>query len=245
MITLVEKSTNLLSEVDVPVDDAFGPIVVPTMMDELVRQLRRYILSGAVKPGERLVEERLCERFGVSRPPLRESLRVLQRDGLVQSTPRRGFRVVSLDANDIREIYSLRMNLERMAIELGVPVADDSLLVPMRDAIQRMRDAASTGSRDDMVQANSDFHYAIAALPGHRRLLRTYESLRMQMTLCMAFNLELRMASGDPSNAVTPHQELLDCIEKGDRDLALQRLANHGQDIFLGRIDELIPAEKK
>src|SRR5712691_11360611 len=105
-----------------------GGIVAPSVVDIVVEELHTLILSGSLRPGERLVEERLTERFGISRPPLREALRVLQQEGLVQRLPRRGAIVTPLDADDVREIYSLRWALERLAIELALPVRDSAVL---------------------------------------------------------------------------------------------------------------------
>jgi DNA-binding GntR family transcriptional regulator len=219
-------------------------ITVPTVVDALVKQLRRVILSGEIKPGGRLVEERLTERFNVSRPPLREALRILQRDGIVQSLPRRGFIVVPITANDVREIYSLRMALERLAVELGVPVADETLLQPMKKALDQMRDAAVTGEEDEMVAANGAFHAGLIGLARHGRLTRSYDALLMQMTLCMAFNLKLRkQAYNDPAESVQRHASLLDCIIRGDREAVLHELEHHGDRSLLDHLDELVEGD--
>jgi DNA-binding GntR family transcriptional regulator len=220
---------------------ANGQLSLPTMVEALVRQLRTIILAGEIKPGGRLIEERLTERFGVSRPPLREALRILQRDGLVQSLPRRGFIVVPITARDVREIYSMRMALERLAVELGVPVADPARLQPLHVAVERMRAAALTADRDEMVAANSAFHAALVALSDHSRLTRTYESLLMQMRLCMAFNLELRrQMQGDPAESVRRHEALLTLIEAGDQHAVVHELAHHGDRSFLDHLDDLV-----
>lgn len=220
---------------------ANGQLALPTIVEALVRQLRAVILAGEVKPGGRLIEERLTERFGVSRPPLREALRILQRDGLVRSLPRRGFTVVPISARDVREIYSMRMALERLAVELGVPVADPGRLRPLRAALERMRVAAETADRDEILGANSAFHAALVALPDHGRLSRAYDSLLAQMQLCMAFNLELRRRmQGDPAESVRRHEALLTLIEAGDQQAVLHEIAHHGDRSFLDHLDELV-----
>jgi DNA-binding GntR family transcriptional regulator len=216
-------------------------ISVPSIVDAVVKQLRKVILSGEIKPGGRLIEERLTERFNVSRPPLREALRILQRDGIVQSLPRRGYIVVPMTAEDVREIYSLRMALERLAVELGVPVADERLLQPMREALEQMRGAAKTGEEDEMVDANGAFHAALIGLARHGRLARSYDTLLMQMRLCMAFNLKLRQrVYNDPAESVQRHASLLDCITRGDREAVLHELEHHGDRSILDHLDELV-----
>lgn len=220
-------------------------ISIPTVVEAVLRQLRRVILSGEIKPGERLIEERLTERFNVSRPPLREALRILQRDGIVQSLPRRGFIVAPITAEDVREIYSLRLALERLAVELGVPVTDDSLLEPMRDALDQMRSAAETGREDEMVAANGAFHTGLIGLARHTRLTRWYDSLLMQMQVCMAFNLKLRQrVYNDPAESVQRHVALLDHIMSGDRAAVLRELEHHGDRSFLDHLDEFVEGDE-
>src|SRR5207244_9276457 len=138
-------------------------IVAPSVVDVVAEELRTLILSGSLKPGERLVEERLTERFGVSRPPLREALRLLEQEGLVERRPRRGTIVTALQADDVREIYTLRWALERLAIELVVPVEDPAVLEPLRAAIAAMKVAAAAGDREALLEANMGFHLALCS----------------------------------------------------------------------------------
>jgi DNA-binding GntR family transcriptional regulator len=213
-------------------------------VDEIVRQLRKLIVSGELRPGERLIEERLGERFGVSRPPLREALRYLQRDGIVESRSRRGFIVAPMTAQDVREIYSLRFVLERMAVELGVPVSDPARLQALRDAVERIRMAVDSGEQDEVVSANKAFHTALIELAQHGRLTRIWNSLQIQMQMCMAFNLKLRQRTQhDPAESVQRHQRLLDLIEKGDQAAVLHELVEHGDRSFLEHLDELLTDE--
>lgn len=218
-----------------------GRINLPSVVDEVVRELRRLILSGTVHLGERLIEERLTAELGVSRPPLREAMRILERDGLVRSLPRRGVIVEPLTSKDVREIYGLRRALERLAVELGVPVDDERRLVPMREALGRMREAAEQGDLDGVVRANAAFHSALVDLPGHRRLSRAYESIAMQLQLCMAINLRFREQQyRDPVDAVRRHTRLLELIEAGDSDAVQQEIRVHGDLSFMDHFDEMI-----
>src|ERR1700738_3397140 len=108
----------------------------PSLVELAVSEIRRLILAGRYRLGDRLVEERLSEELGISRPPVREALRLLERGGLVVSTPRRGTIVTPLTAADIEEILSFRMALDRLAAELGVPVEPRN-----QGRLQRMREA--------------------------------------------------------------------------------------------------------
>jgi DNA-binding GntR family transcriptional regulator len=222
-----------------------GKVEIPSMVEAVVQRLRALIVSGDVRPGDRLVEERLTEMFGVSRPPLREALRILQRDGLVQSLPRRGYIVAPISAEDVREIYSLRFALERLAIELGVPVQDASRLEPMREALADMKAAADSGDDNAVLAANSRFHMGLVALPGHGRLIAAYEGLRLQLELCMAYNLKFReRLYGDRQDVHPRHARLLESIETGDKKAVLHEIAHHGNRSILDNLDELIGPAK-
>ena len=94
------------------------PVTLPNGMDAY-HQIRRWIVEGRLRPGERLVEQRLAEELDLSRTPIREALRMLQSEGLVRFEPNRGARVRSLTMADIDDLYELRGRLEAMAAELA------------------------------------------------------------------------------------------------------------------------------
>lgn len=206
----------------------------PSLVEAVSSELRRRILAGEYQPGERLIETRLNSDLGISRPPLREALRILETEGLVVSEPRKGTSVISLTAEDVTEIYTLRDSLERLAIELGVPVKDQSRLDPLRAALAGMKESSKSGNPADMTDLNLSFHRGIAALPGHRRLLASYDSLAAQLRLCMSINLSMRQGiSGDAGESVARHEPLLRLIERGDREKVLTALTEHGHRAFM------------
>jgi DNA-binding GntR family transcriptional regulator len=213
----------------------------PTIVDVVVEEVRTLILSGSLKPGERLIEERLTERYGISRPPLREALRILQHEGLLHRIPRKGVVVTPLTADDVREIYTLRWALERFALQLALPIEDPARLEPLRKAIAAMREAGAAGSDDALLEANLAFHTALCSLPGHGRLIQTYTSLMRQLRLCMAMNLRFRReVTGDPDDAVRRHSRLLAVIESGDLDAVYREIETHGDRAFMTRLEEFI-----
>lgn len=213
----------------------------PSVVEMTAAALRRLIVSGEYRPGDHLVEERLTERLGISRPPLREAMRILQQEGLVVTFPRRGAVVTPLDAQDVYEIYTLRSALDRLAVELGVPVSDPSLLEPLRAALREMDQAAEAGDLERLLECNIAFHTAMCGLARHRRLMQAYRALTLQLRLCMAMNLRLReRAYGNLRENVARHQLLLDLVERGDREGLLAALAEHGDRSFMEHLEELI-----
>src|SRR3954447_20781202 len=162
-----------------------------SLVDLTVRRLRGEIVRGAFAPGERLVEEQLTRRLGISRAPLREALRLLGQQGLVEHLPRRGVRVVALSARDIEELFSLRDVLECFALQCvldrgGVP--DAGGLAAARTAVERMERAAG-GDTSEQAAAHQAFHLSLVALAGHQHLMRVYEPLLLQLQLYMATNM--------------------------------------------------------
>jgi DNA-binding GntR family transcriptional regulator len=205
----------------------------PSLVTLAAESIRRMILAGDFAPGERLIEERLTEHLGISRPPLREALRLLQNDGLVVTRPRHGSTVATLTDQDVFEILTLRSGLERMAVELGVPVQDPQRLVACHEALAGMEQNARDEDRGSLVENGYAFHSSIVGLAGHRRLSEMYRSVQQQLLLCMSRNLGTRERFHENLvEHVARHRHLLELIEAGDPQAVLAELAVHGERSF-------------
>lgn len=209
------------------------PLHAPSLVHLAAEAIRKQILSGELGPGERLTEERLTAELGISRPPLREALRLLQQEGLIETTPRRGSTVATLTDQDVFEILTLRSALERTAVDLGVPVSDPARLRTCHAALEAMQAAADAEDRGALVEAGYTFHASIVDLAGHRRLSAIYASVHQQLLLCMARNLYVREHfHEDLGEHVGRHRALLQLIEAGDPAAVLAALAVHGERSF-------------
>ncbi|WP_017611823.1 GntR family transcriptional regulator [Nocardiopsis salina] len=206
----------------------------PSMVELATRSIRQMILSGDLLPGDRVVENRLTEDLGISRPPLREALRRLEHEGLVRQFPHRGAVVTPLTLHDVYEITTLRHRFEHLAIDLGVPVSDPERLERCWRELRRMEAAADARDEAELSDAKFDFHTAVVGLSGHRRLEEGYRSLQMQMKLCMALNRSSRAHRNEtPSGIIMRHRTLLRIIEEGDPAAARDELEQHGDRTFL------------
>lgn len=209
-------------------------ISVPPSLATLAGQaIERAIMSGRYLPGERLVEERLCDELGVSRPPLREALKDLAHTGLVERTPRKGVRVMSLGRHDIFEIATMRRELERMAMTFALPDPQPARIQRCRDALTVMHSIAENGEEGEMVAAGFDFHCAIVGLAGHRRIETTYRAMALQLQLCMALNNKARRDVEDLAGNVNRHEHMLETILRGDADEIDTEFDHHGNLSFL------------
>lgn len=228
------------------VDDVTHPLVQVSLVDLAVGELRRLVFAGVYQPGEHLVEERLTEQLGISRPPLREALRILGEQGLLEQTPRRGVRVTVLSAKDMAEIYSLRTALERLAVELSFPAPGPSSLVPIERALDDMWSAARRDDAAGVIETNCRFHVHLVDLAKHERLTRSYRSLMQQMQLSMSVNLRTEAGiSGGLLEGCRRHERLLAVLRTGVAEAVLAELAAHGNRTYLdGTRAEMAPAPK-
>jgi len=207
-----------------------GELESHSLVELAFNRLSREILSGRTDPGERLVEEQLTRRLGISRAPLREALRLLAQQGLVEHTPRRGVRVATLSDDDVRELYEVRDVLERHAVQAIRPGADLSGLTA---ALEVMRKATEAGDRMAVADAHRRFHVEVVALGGNRQMSALYESVLVRLQLYMAVNLRREAEVAQASDGVQRHERLFAAVEHGDADAVLAALSGHGARTYL------------
>ena len=186
--------------------------------------------SGRTDPGERLVEEQLTRRLGISRAPLREALRLLAQQGLVEHIPRRGVRVATLSDDDVRELYEVRDVLERHAVASIRPGAD---LSGLETALELMRKATEAGDRLAVADAHRRFHVEVVTLGGNRQLCALYESVLVRLQLYMAVNLRREAEVAEPADGVHRHERLLAAVAQGDATSIMAALSAHGARAYL------------
>lgn len=216
---------------------AVGPDILESssLVDLAVRKLRGEILSGELAPGDRIVEEQMTRRFGTSRAPLREALRLLGQQGLVEHLPRRGVRVTRLSPRDIDELFTLRDVLERFAVRCALSEHDaqPAGLELMAAAVEEMERA--TAAQDALAQAagHRAFHLALVALSGHRHLIETYEPVILKLQLYMATNMRREANLRPPDEGPHRHRRLFDAVRGGDLADVLVELERHGSRTYL------------
>ena len=208
---------------------ASGELISPSLVELATARLRRDILSGAVDPGQRLVEEQLTRQLGISRGPLREALRLLAEQGLVEHLPRRGVRVATLSPTDVQELYAVRDVLERHALAQAQPPVPPARLRELRSALEEMR----RGDRLDVAHAHRRFHVALVALSGNRQLTLVYESVLLKLQLYMAVNLRREAEVARPSDGIHRHERLLRALREDNPTAVLAELSAHGARSYL------------
>ncbi len=148
-----------------------------TAQEVVLKELRSALASGVLMPGQQLVQEDLAEELGVSRVPIRESLKILEGEGHVTYHPNRGYFVTELSATDLAELYRIRELLEEEALTRAVAEVSDADLKDIKEILTEVNAAAAAGDVDALTQANRAFHLSIIELSGMNRLSRLIRQL--------------------------------------------------------------------
>lgn len=195
-------------------------------------RLREDIVSGLLPVGEPLLEDRVADRYGVSRTPVREALRRLEQDGLVERAPR-GFRIRRFRPDEVFDIYEARILLEGHAARCAAERHRSVDALRLREAHHRMAQLSDAASRSDRVAANQDFHRVIWESAGNHAILELLTRLYLQMVRHTTLNDPARW-----SQAIAEHAVLLEAILERRADDAAGAMAGHiasGRDLILAR----------
>ena len=189
-------------------------------------QLRRLIADGQFHPGEPLRLQALAEEFSTSEMPVREALRMLQRDGLVEMHNHRGAIVAGVEASQVHEGVAVRMHLEVLAVEVATPHHTPRSLQRVESLLGRMQEALEAGDGNRYSALNRQFHTALYA-PGPIRLLTTtIEDLwdRLWQTRSRAL---FKLLPAHMEVAQAEHRELLAVVAAGDAEGAAACMRVH------------------
>jgi len=147
------------------------------LSEEAYDALRAAILGGRLQPGARIVEADIARQMTTSRSPIREAVRKLEHEGLVEYVPRRGTIVVGLSRADVADAYQLRAHLEAYAARLAATHASEEHFARLLEMIERMRECATGNDLEGLVAADVEFHRCVCEASGRRGLLQAWETL--------------------------------------------------------------------
>jgi DNA-binding GntR family transcriptional regulator len=201
---------------------SFAPVRRRSIEDEVYQRLREAILAGELAGGERLVHEDLANRFGISRIPVRDALKRLVADGLVDLDERRIYRVSRCGIEDVEEIYSLRSLLESHAVALATARLEDDDLAALARLQEEMEEAAATRDAETFVERNQAFHRGLYECAGQPRLLRMIEGLWQGLPPLTPLTIESRLAKSNQE-----HRAIVDALRARDTAGAVEALRAH------------------
>jgi DNA-binding GntR family transcriptional regulator len=194
------------------------------LRDVVAAELRRLILDGTLQPGERLVEDRLAQLLGVSRNPIREAMRVLEAEGFLDVTARRGAFVCQLSARQAEDLFHVRLALEPLGARLAAEVEDrDPALLARAWAIMDLvRESGPEQDKDTLSNLHSELHSLIFELTRNSYLI----AIAIPMVKRGQWLLRQSAPLQNPA-AWSEHHGLLAAIEAGDADLAEAAARHH------------------
>jgi DNA-binding GntR family transcriptional regulator len=195
---------------------------------EVTDRLRDDILGGRFGDGDHLTERDIAEEFGVSRGPVRDALRQLELEGLVQLLPRRGARVATLSRNEAAQIIEIRQAIEPVAVRFLLDHRDPERLKPLQAVLDQMAQASQEEHWANLVALDMEFHATIYKLADSPMVLRLWESLRSPLLQTFRMHRQFYESS---AQVYRSHQELFEAISSGDRQIAEAAAADHVVDL--------------
>ena len=190
------------------------------LREKVYDQLRADMISCRLAPGTDIRENELALRFGVSKSPVRDALMRLEREGLVITLPRQGYRVAPVSVADVQDMFHLRDALERACMERIVRRATDEQLAQLG----RFRTFDGATWDGGFVAYNRDFHHTLARIAGNARMRDQLIDLIDQMERAVQLSLS-SLKKGDPQSLVDEHREIIDALQAREAARA-QRLAS-------------------
>jgi DNA-binding GntR family transcriptional regulator len=199
--------------------------IAPTALyQEVAERLRQRIFTHELAPGTWIDEQRLAEQYGISRTPLREALKVLAAEGLVELKPRRGCYVTEISRQDLDDIFPLMALLEGRCAADALRQARPADVAELRAIHEQLESAAREGRIDAFFDANQAFHRHIQDLAGNRWLLSVIQDLRKVLKLSRLHSLSLE---GRLEQSLEEHRAIMAAFEAGDVARAEKLMHDH------------------
>ena len=213
-----------------PSDATFFESVESTDLVGLVEaELTRAIVEGHLPPGSRIVEADIARRMGISRAPVREAARRLERQGVLVSRPRHGFAVRTISVQEIDDLYEVRLSIELTSIELACRRADDAGLARVKALVDTMVREAATQAQDERITSDLELHTLICELSGNAHLRRIYQNTQTELRMIIAL---IDAVYQDPATIASLHYPIVDALMKRDADAAKAAMRVHLEDAW-------------
>jgi len=195
-----------------------------TLANKVYAVLEGAILAGKLKQGDRLVEEELAAMLGVSRGPVREALRMMEKDGLVKLIPRKGAVVNSISPEDLAEIYEVAVVLEELTVNLFCRRATEEEIEALEKICAEMREEMQRGNVAQYRVLNRQFHEVLICGSRNKRLIDLYKKLRKQIFWFQNVSPDFPIMM---ERWLEEHQRIIDFLRKRDAAAAGKMASNH------------------
>lgn len=194
------------------------------LRDVVFNTLRQAILTGDFLPGERLMEITLAKRLGVSRTPVREAIRKLELEGLVDMIPRKGAAVARITVSDLKDVLEVRCHLEEFAASIACDRITEEEKAQLTVALKAFEQAIEDKDLRLIAQRDVEFHDVIFRATKNKRLLQIINNLREQI---YRYRIEYIKDFGYHETLVKEHKEILDAIFSGNKEAVEKIMRTH------------------
>jgi DNA-binding GntR family transcriptional regulator len=198
------------------------------LRDKIASSIRDAIIDGRIKPGERLMEPEVAKNLGVSRTPLREAFFVLESEGLVKVTPRRGAVVADLSVKDAEDTYTTRIALEALAGGLAAKKISTEKINELQSLNEKMEKLSKSEKKDikKLLDINSKFHQIIYESCGNDKLIKMILVLRSQT---LRYNYLFLSILSRLDSSIKEHYEIINSLKKNDKEKVEKLIKKHGE----------------
>jgi DNA-binding GntR family transcriptional regulator len=205
--------------------DGLDRISPASRREQVARSLRRAIVGGRYRPGDRLIEVELAEQLGTSRAPVREALRQLEQEGLVLTQPYKATEVVGVTQAEIEEVLvPTRVTLERFAFREALRRLTAADVTQLERLVATMRYAGQSGDADALADADVRFHELVVERAGQPHSLQLWRTIEPRVRAHFRRDAP---AHRDPLAVADQHQELLDALKAGDEAALMDAVERH------------------
>ena len=194
------------------------------LRDVVFNTLRQAILTGELKPGERLMEIHLANRLGVSRTPIREAIRKLELEGLVTMIPRRGAEVAQITEKSLKDVLEVRRALDALSVELACDRIEEEELTALSQACDAFAEATKTKDPKKIAQADVALHDIIVKATDNRRLIQLVNNLSEQM---YRYRFEYIKDVSTHDQLIEEHRIIFESIRRKDKETAAKTARLH------------------
>lgn len=194
------------------------------LRDVVFNTLRQAILRGELKPGERLMEIQLANKLGVSRTPIREALRKLELEGLVNMVPRKGAEVADITEKSLRDVLEVRKALEELSVQLACEKITEEEIEELKRVAERFKDTLNDQDVTKIAEADVAFHDVIYTATDNQKLILLLNNLREQM---YRYRVEYLKKEESYPQLIAEHEELIDNISKRNKEEATRIMCEH------------------
>lgn len=219
----LKAGLNAGPQVALPIDAPIEP-QRPLLTTAALDQLRDLIVLGEIAPGARLNERLLCQRLGVSRTPLRESIKTLAAEGLVELQPNRGAIVSPVTVSKVREVFAVMAALESLAGELACRNASDADLAEIRSLHYQMVAHYKRGELREYIHCNQKIHLRLVDSADNATLAQTYRQLNAQVRRA---RYQVNFSPERWAEAVAEHEAMLAALDARDAERLKAILRDH------------------